>query len=60
MTREELAKLLEQFAVVVIKTSFTDLDPDSQYAMISSCIDTVTDTVMFCTDRNRITTPSDN
>lgn len=60
MTREELARILEQFAVVVLKTSQTDLDVDNQYAVITSGIDTIVETVMFCTDRSRITTPSAN
>lgn len=60
MTREDLARLLETFAVLVLKTSATDLDPDSQYAVICSGIDNITDTVMFCTDRSRIATPSVN
>ena len=60
MTREELAKILETFAVLVIKTTISNADPDYQYALISSGIDTITDTVMFCSDRNRLTTPSAN
>ena len=60
MTREDLAKILEQFAIVVLKTSQTDLDADSQYAVIASGIDTIVETVMFCTDRNRLSTPSVN
>lgn len=60
MTREDLARILEQFAIVVLKTSQTDMDVDSRYAMIAGGIDTIVETVMFCTDRNRITTPSAN
>lgn len=60
MTQEDLARILEQFAIVVLKTSQTGMDVDSQYAVITSGIDTIVETVMFCTDRNRITTPSAN
>jgi len=60
MTHEDLAKILEQFAIVVLQTSQTGLDVDSQYAVIADGIDTIVETVMFCTDRNRITTPSAN
>lgn len=60
MTHEDLARILEQFAIVVLKTSQTGLDVDSQYAVITGGIDTIVETVMFCTDRNRITTPSAN
>ena len=60
MTREDLAKLLETFAVLVLKTHMTDLDTDSQYAVIAAGIDNIAETVMFCTDRNRITNPSAN
>lgn len=60
MTHEELARILEQFAVVVLKTSQTDLDADSQYAVIISGIETIVDTVMFCTDRSRVANPSMN
>lgn len=60
MTHEDLARLLEQFAIVVIKTALTDLDADTQHAVICGGIDEIVDTVMFCTDRNRITTPSNN
>lgn len=60
MTREELARLLEQFAIVVINTTQTNLDPDCQYSLISGGIDTIVETVMFVNDRNRITIPSSN
>lgn len=60
MTREELAKILEEFAVLVLKTSMTGIDPGFQYELITSGIDTITETVMFCSDRNRLTTPSTN
>lgn len=60
MTHEDLARILEQFAIVVLQTSQTGLDVDSQYAVITGGIDTIVETVMFCTDRNRITTPSAN
>ena len=60
MTHQDLARILEQFAIVVLKTSQTDMDVDSQYALITDGIDTIVQTVMFCTDRNRITTPSAN
>lgn len=60
MTHEDLAKLLEQFAVVVLQTARTDLSMDDQYSMITGSIDTIVDTVMFCVDRSRITAPSAN
>lgn len=60
MTHEDLARILEQFAIVVLKTLQTGMDVDSQYGVITSGIDTIVETVMFCTDRNRITTPSAN
>ena len=60
MTREDLAQLLEQFAVLVLKTHMTGMDADSQYEIITGGIDTITETVMFCTDRTRLTNPSTN
>lgn len=60
MTREELARILEQFAIVVLKTGQADLDVDTQYEVITGGIDTIVETVMFCTDRSRIATPSVN
>lgn len=60
MTHEDLAKLLEQFAVVVLQTARTDLSVDDQYSMITGSIDTIVDTVMFCVDHSRITAPSAN
>ena len=60
MTREELARLLEQFAIVAIQTAITPMAVDDQHAIIASSIDTVVETVMFCSDRNRITIPSAN
>ena len=60
MTREELSKILETFAVLVIKTTISGVDPDTQYALISGGIDTITETVMFVTDKNRAVRPSIN
>lgn len=60
MTREELSKILETFAVLVIKTTISGVDPDTQYALITSGIDTITETVMFVTDKNRAVRPSIN
>jgi hypothetical protein len=60
MTREELARLLEQFAIVAIQTVMTPMKVDDQHAIIASSIDTVVKTVMFCNDRNRLTIPSAN
>ena len=60
MTREELAQLLEQFAIVAIQTAIAPMAVDDQHAIIASSIDTVVETVMFCSDRNRITIPSAN
>ena len=60
MTREELARLLEQFAIVAIQTAITDIGVDNQHAIIASSIDTVVDTVMFCTNKSRVANPSIN
>jgi hypothetical protein len=59
MTREELSKILEQFAVCVIHTSMTDMEPDEQYTLISSGIDMIVETVMICTER-KLPCPSAN
>lgn len=60
MTNEDLARLLEEFAVLVLKTHMTGIDADMQYEIIAGGIDTITETVMFCTDKNRIISPSLN
>lgn len=60
MTREELSKILETFAVIVLKTGMADIDPDIQYDLISAGIEDIADIVMFCNDRNRLTVPSTN
>lgn len=60
MTHEDLARLLEQFAVLVLKTHMTGMDADSQYEIITGGIDTITETVMFCTDKSRAVSPSLN
>ena len=60
MTREELNAILEQFAVCVIGTVMANKSSDEQYSLIYSGIDTIVETVMFCNDRNRLTTPSLN
>jgi hypothetical protein len=60
MTSEELSKILEQFAVCVIHTTMTDMEPDDQYNLISSGIDKIVETVMFVNDRNRLAIPSAN
>lgn len=60
MTSEDLARILEQFAIVVLKTSQTDLDVDSQYAVITDGIHEIVNTVMFCTDKSRAIAPSMN
>ena len=60
MTREELAAILEQFAVCVISTAMADISADEQYGLISSGIDKIVETVMFVNDRKRITRPSAN
>ena len=59
MTREELSKILEQFAVCVIHTAMTDMGPDEQYNLIAAGIDVIADTVMICTER-KIPSPSAN
>lgn len=60
MTREELARLLEQFAIVAIQTAITDIGVDNQHAIIASSIDTIVETVMFCSDKSRVANPSIN
>jgi hypothetical protein len=60
MTREELAHLLEQFAIVAIQAAITPMEVDDQHAIICSSIDTFVETVMFCNDRDRLSTPSIN
>jgi hypothetical protein len=61
MTREDLAKLLEHFATCAISVSMvTEWTVDQKHEMIMDSIDTVADTVIFCTDRTRITNPSTN
>ncbi len=60
MTREELSDLLEKFAILAIRTTMTPMEVDDQHDIIASSIDTIVETVMFCTDRNRLTTPSQN
>ena len=59
MTRNELAQILEQFAVCVLHTSRTDMEPDEQYNLIAAGIDMIADTVMICTER-KIPRPSVN
>ena len=51
MTREELSKILEQFAVCVLHTSMTDMEPDEQYELIACGIDKIAETVMLFVDR---------
>jgi len=60
MTREELARLLEQFAIVTIQTSRTNLSVDYQHSIIVDSIDTIVETVMFCSDKSRVANPSIN
>ena len=51
MTRSELSAILEQFAVCVIHTAMTDMEPEQQYELISCGIDNIADTVMLFVDR---------
>lgn len=60
MTREELARLLEQFAIVAIQTAITPISVDYQHSIIASSIDTIVETVMFCSDKSRVANPSMN
>ena len=60
MTHQDLARLLEKFAIVAIQTVMTPMEVDDQHAIIASSIDTIVETVMFCNDRNRLVTPSIN
>jgi hypothetical protein len=54
MTREELCKILETFAVAVSQTVISDLDVDSQYALITQGIDNIADSVMICAKRDAL------
>lgn len=61
MTREDLTKLLEHFATCAISVSLVpEWTVDEKHEMIMDSLDIVADTVMFCTDRTRITNPSTN
>lgn len=60
MTREELARLLEQFAIVVLQAYQTDISVEDQYSVIAGSIDTIVETVMFCSDKSRVANPSIN
>jgi len=61
MTREELASLLEKFATAAISVSMVpQWTTDEKYEMISTSLEVVVDTIMFCTDRTRIANPSTN
>jgi len=61
MTREDLSKLVEHFATVAISVSLVpECTVTVKVKIILDSIDTVADTVMFCTERTRFTTPSHN
>ena len=60
MTREKLTEILETFAVLVLKTGMSDMDTNVQYSLISAGIEDIADAVMFCNDRDRLSTPSIN
>lgn len=60
MTREELSKILETFAVLVLETGLADIDTKTQYGLISTGIDSIVDAVMFCSDKSRVANPSIN
>lgn len=61
MTSEELAKLLEHFATCIISISIVpEWTVEEKEKIIADSIDTVVETVMFCTDRNRVAVPSIN
>ena len=61
MTREELSKILEQFATCAISTSMVPYwTVEEQYDIIRNGIDAIVTTVMIANDRNRLTTPSIN
>ena len=60
MTRNELAKILEQFAVCAIHTATDEsLTSEQQYQLIASGIDIIAETVTICTKR-KIPCPSAN
>lgn len=54
MTREELCQILENFAVAVSTTVASDADVDTKYALICSGIETIADTVMYCSKRDAL------
>lgn len=59
MTKNELSQILEQFAVCVLHTSMSDMEPDEQYSLISAGIDMIAETVMICNER-KLPCPSVN
>ena len=54
MTREDLCRVLEQFAIASIATTQTELTPDEQCDIISRNIEAVADTVMVCSKRDAL------
>jgi hypothetical protein len=61
MTREDLSKLLEQFAICAISVSIVpEWTVEEKEKIITDSIDTVVETVMFCTDKKRVLCPSAN
>lgn len=54
MTREDLCRVLEEFAIATIATTQTELTADEQCYMISSHIETLADTVMVCSKRDAL------
>ena len=60
MTREELNKMLEEFAICVLTTYQTDMATKDKEILIRIGMDLVTETVMLVNDRKRITRPSAN
>ena len=60
MTRDELTKILEQFAICAIHTATDEsLTTEQQYQLIGTGIDMIANTVMICTER-KIPSPSAN
>lgn len=54
MTRQQLCEILELFAVCVLKTAMTEMDPDTQHEIIVSGIENVADSVMVCNKRDAL------
>jgi hypothetical protein len=60
MTQDDLKSVLEQYTVCVIGTIMSGLPVQDQETLISTGIDEIVKTVMFCTSKKRVLRPSAN